>query len=188
MRTKATKPNTPNLKNTAGSLDSGEPVYLEIGRVRRPHGLDGDLIVDIYNDCADFFDMGKSILFGPEKKSFEISSIRPHGQKNIIHFLNITSPEQARLYSNQFLYLLEEELPPNPSGDLYEYQLIGFEVYNEQKQLLGTLEEIIRTGSAPVYVVKQTGKEDLLFPAIPEVVLEVLNEEKKLIVKPQEWE
>jgi 16S rRNA processing protein RimM len=63
-------------------------------------------------------------------------------------------------------------LPPTESNEFYWYQLIGLEVVDTEGQKLGTLEEIIETGSNDVYVVRR-GREEILVPAIEEVVREV---------------
>jgi 16S rRNA processing protein RimM len=63
-------------------------------------------------------------------------------------------------------------LPPTDPNEFYWYQLIGLEVVNSEGERLGILEEIIETGSNDVYVVRR-GEEEILIPAIEDVVREV---------------
>jgi 16S rRNA processing protein RimM len=63
-------------------------------------------------------------------------------------------------------------LPPTAPDEFYWYQLIGLEVVNSEGERLGILEEIIETGSNDVYVVRR-GEEEILIPAIEDVVREV---------------
>ena len=67
-----------------------------------------------------------------------------------------------------------------PVGQIYQYELIGFKVIDENDDPLGELVEILETGANDVYVVKnETGKE-ILLPAIPSVILN-LDPARRLI-------
>ena len=50
---------------------------------------------------------------------------------------------------------------------------------------IGTLEKIIETGANDVYVVISDLGDEILFPAIKEVILEVNIDSQFLIVEPQ---
>jgi 16S rRNA processing protein RimM len=63
-------------------------------------------------------------------------------------------------------------LPPAAPDEFYWYQLVGLEVISSDGRKLGTIEDILETGSNDVYVVRQ-GDEEILIPAIHQVVLEV---------------
>jgi len=80
----------------------------------------------------------------------------------------IGTVEEAHRLVGAELCVPESRLPP----EFYWYQLIGLEVVNTEGQKLGTLEEIIETGSNDVYVVRR-GREEILVPAIEEVVRDV---------------
>ena len=58
---------------------------------------------------------------------------------------------------------------------------MGLQVY-EGEELLGQISEIIETGANDVFVIHQTSGKDLLIPNIPEVVLAVELEEKRMLV------
>ncbi len=62
-------------------------------------------------------------------------------------------------------------------------------VFDEKRQLIGTLVEIIETGANDVYVIrsKEEGEREILVPAIDDVVLHVEPEDRTMVVKLQEW-
>ena len=57
-------------------------------------------------------------------------------------------------------------------GELYQHELFGFEVVDDNGNLLGELVEILETGANDVYVVKNASGKEILLPAIPSVILE----------------
>ena len=103
----------------------------------------------------------------------ELASTRTHAKGMLVKFKGIESPEEARLFRNQWVYVRASDVPSLPEGKLYQHELFGFEVVDENGEALGQLVEILETGANDVYVVRnETGKE-ILLPAIPSVILEL---------------
>lgn len=65
----------------------------------------------------------------------------------------------------------------------YIVDLIGINVYSENDEYLGTIEDVFPTGSNDVYVVKDNLGKQILVPAIAEVVKEVELKNKKMVIK-----
>ena len=75
-----------------------------------------------------------------------------------------------------------EDIPDLPEGDYYIHQLVGLEVITDQGQILGTIKEIIITGANDVYLIESAEGEEILIPAIDQVVLDINQEEGKVLV------
>ena len=158
--------------NTSGSPD-GEPVYLVVGFLRRAHGLRGELIMDLHTDFPERLKSGRKLFVGEEYRPVELASARTHAKGMLVKFKGIESPEEAGLFRNQWVYVRASDVPSLPEGKLYQHELFGFEVVDENGEALGQLVEILETGANDVYVVRnETGKE-ILLPAIPSVILEL---------------
>ena len=69
--------------------------------------------------------------------------------------------------------MLLEQVEPLPDGTYYHFQILGMRVLTNDGERLGSVSEIIVTGSNDVYVVHQEGRRDILIPALPDVVLDV---------------
>jgi 16S rRNA processing protein RimM len=91
----------------------------------------------------------------------------------LIKFNGIDTPEQAGQYRNQWVYVRAKDVPPLPEGKIYQHQLFGFQVVDDQENLLGELVEIIETGANNVYVVRDASGKEILLPAIPSVILDM---------------
>ena len=95
------------------------------------------------------------------------------------------SIEVASNLAGQALYLSRDKFPDLPENEYYWFQVEGLKVYDEVGHYHGDIEEIIRTGSNDVYVVRD-GKRELLLPMIDSVVKTIDLEARKLIFHPLE--
>ena len=118
-----------------------------------------------------------------EFAEYIIQSIRGKGAPLIIKFNNIDSIDAAKELVGQTLYILRERFPDLPDNEYYWFQIEGLRVYDEKGHYYGNIEEIIRTGSNDVYVVRDEEKE-LLLPMIDSVVKTIDLEAGKLIFHP----
>ena len=166
-------------KNAPGSPD-GEPVYLTVGFLRRPHGLQGEINMDLHTDFPDRMKSGRKLLVGEEHQPMTLTSVRPHQSGLLVKFKGVETREAAGLLRNQWIYVNASDVPPLPEGQIYQHELIGFSVVDENNTLLGELAEILETGANDVYVVVGSDGKELLLPAIPSVILE-LDADRRLI-------
>ncbi|MDA1329748.1 MAG: 16S rRNA processing protein RimM [Chloroflexi bacterium] len=164
---------------TTGSLNDSEPVFLAVGKVRRPHGLRGEVLVHILSDFPERLQPGAEILLGEEYLPVTIRSRRHHNDGLLIAFEQYSAREQLDAFRNQVLYIRIEDLPKLDNQEYYHHQLIGLDVWAEG-QLLGKLSEIIETGANDVYVVRSEVGNEVLLPATSEVILGIDLEKKRL--------
>ncbi|RPH62032.1 MAG: 16S rRNA processing protein RimM [Chloroflexi bacterium] len=156
-----------------GSPSTGEPVYLAVGLLRRPHGVHGDLLLEIYTDFPDRIRPGTQLFVGDDHQPLKITCRRPHNDGLILGFEGISTPEQAGKYRATVAYVPAKNLPALPDGEYYYHQVIGLTVFDESGKELGILTEIIETGANDVYVVKAAVGKEILLPALKEVILAV---------------
>jgi len=161
-----------DTKNAPGSPD-GEPVYLVVGFLRRAHGVQGEIIMDLHTDFPERFRSGRKLFVGDEHKVMTVESVRSHAKGMLIKFKGIETPEETARFRNQWVYIQATDAPPLPEGQIYQHELFGFQVVDENENLLGELVEIIETGANDVYVVKNESGKEILLPAIPSVILDL---------------
>lgn len=159
-------------KKTSGS-PTGEPLYLSVGFLRRPHGVRGEIIMDLHTDFPERLRKGRKLFVGEDHKPMSLEAIRPHAQGVLIKFKTVDTPEDAGQLRNQWVYAAMKDLPPLPPGQHYQHELLGMNVVDENGNPLGVLSEIMETGANDVYVVKDDSGKELLLPNIPSVVLDL---------------
>lgn len=160
-------------KRPVGPPTAGGPDFLVVGKVRRPHGVHGEVVAEIYTDFPERLSPKKAIYLGEKHVKLVIASQRPHNEGLLLGFEGVATPEQAGRYRNQILSIAALEVAELPEGEFYFHELLDLEVMNEAGDPLGTLTEILETGANDVYVVTDSSGRELLLPAIPEVVLNV---------------
>ena len=161
-----------DTKNTSGSPD-GEPVYLTVGFLRRPHGLQGEIVMDIHTDFPERMKRGRKLFVGEDHQPMTLTSVRPHQSGLLVKFKGIETPESAGAFRNTWVYVQSKDAPPLPDGQIYQHELFGFQVVDDNDNPLGELVEIIETGANDVYVVRNDAGKEILLPAIPSVILDL---------------
>jgi len=159
-------------RNTSSGSPEGEPVYLTVGFLRRPHGLQGEIVMDLHTDFPERLKRGRKLLVGEEHKPLMVEGVREHQKGVLIKFNGVDTPEDAGQLRNQWVYVNAKDVPPLPEGQIYKYELIGFQIVDDSENVLGKLVEIIETGANDVYVVRDDSGREILLPAIPSVILD----------------
>lgn len=166
-------------RNASGSPD-GEPVYLAVGFLRRPHGVRGEIIMDLHTDFPERMSEGRRLFIGEGHEPVTVASVRTHQKGMLVRFEGIETPEDAGRFRNQWLYVNSADVPELPDDQLYQHELFGFSAVDEAGNVLGELVEIIETGANDVYVIRDESGREILLPAIPAVILE-LDPERRLM-------
>lgn len=166
-------------KTGSGTLE--EPVFVLIGRLQRVHGVDGEIAMRVLTDFPQRIRHGKQVFVGEDHQQMIIESVRPKAELLLLTFKGITTREAAQELTNLEVFVEARNLPKLPEGKYYHHQILGLQVY-EGEELLGYISEIIETGANDVFAVRLTRGGELLIPNIPEVVLAVELEEKRMLV------
>ena len=151
----------------------GESVFLVIGFLRRPHGVGGEILMELHTDFPERIKPGRRVYLGEGHQAGKISTVRPNGRQMLIRLEGCESPESVGRYRNTWVYVRADEVPPLPAGRVYKYELIDLDVVDQEGVFLGKVSEIIETGANDVYVVRNESNRELLLPAIPSVILKV---------------
>lgn len=162
---------------------SGEPVFLAIGQLGKPHGVQGEISMTIMTDFPERILAGTIIFVGPEHQTIKVRRVRPSGSKLLLTLTDVQTREQAEAYRNLLVYIRREEIPPLPDGEYYYHELLGLRVQAEDGQDLGHLEEILPTGANDVYLIRLPNGRELLLPVIEGVLLNVDLQQKVMSVR-----
>jgi 16S rRNA processing protein RimM len=158
--------------NVSGS-PTGEPVYLTVGFIRRPHGTRGELIMDIHTEFPERLCAGTKVFLGEDHQPMKLASTRAHGNAMLVSFCGLDLPEKVGYLRNTWVYVTAVDRPPLPGGKVYQHQILGMRVITDDGQELGHLADILETGANNIYLVETLDKKEILLPAIPDVVLDI---------------
>lgn len=162
-----------------------EVEFLTIGRVRRLVGLQGKLEIDSLTDFSDRFRLGQKVYLSPplpHLQELTIERAQSKGKRVILKLREINSREEIENIVGSFLHIRIKEAQKLPADTYWHHQIIGLEVVDLDGQALGTIGEIIRTGSNDVYVAR-SGEKEVLIPATKEVIKQINLEKGVMTVR-----
>jgi 16S rRNA processing protein RimM len=149
--------------------------YLQIGKIANTQGLKGEIKVIPLTDNPERFDNLDWVFIGCDDghKRYDIESVRYQKSSVILKLKGIDDIDKASELKSKFLLIDRSNAVPLGENAYFICDLIGCEVYEEGKDKLGTLQDIIKTGSNDVYIVRNDSGREVLIPALKSVVKDV---------------
>lgn len=154
--------------------------FLTVGKIINTHGIRGELKVKPTTDDVNRFKSLKEAYI--DEKEVVVSGCKFQPGKVILKIEGIESIEEAERLKNKLIKVKREKAVQLPEDTYFAVDIIGCEVYEETGNKIGTVDDIIYTGSNDVYWVK--GENEVLIPALKDIVLEIDINNKKIIIKP----
>ena len=153
---------------------------IDVGQILGPHGVDGAVKIKSFTDVPTRFSPG-NVLFIHNKSHEIIDSFPLRKDQLVLKLSGLQSLRQVEDLTGEWVRSSWRFSPVLDQNEFFHYQLIGLNVYTENGDELGYIKEIIQTGSNDVYLVDCEGQE-LLLPAISQVIREINLESGKMIV------
>jgi 16S rRNA processing protein RimM len=157
-----------------------------VGRISGLFGAHGDVRVRPLGRFPERFRELHRVYLG---ERFEPAAIlhrriyRSGDQDGVVLRLDILhSRDAARERIGQYVYVPESEAVPLPEGEYFVHQIVGLAVRTAEGEDLGTVAEVLQTGSNDVYVVKGP-RGEVLLPATREVIKEFDLDARTLVVQ-----
>ena len=123
-------------------------------------------------------------------KDSVIEGLRYKGAQIILKIEGIDDRNASEAARGCELFMDEADLPELEEGQFYVRDMVGSDVVLEDGTLIGTLKDVLTNTAQDVYVVKRSdgpggekSKNDLLIPGVPQFILEVDIDEKKIVVR-----
>jgi len=173
--------------NNAGSQEINEPAFLVLGKLRRAHGLNGEIPMEVYTRLIELLEPGSVITIGERHQAYTIEDTRWKQDLLLLKFRGVDSRELVSELTNELVFVKTSDLPQLTEDEYYYHQLIGLHVFDVEGQSLGVLMEIIETGANDVYLIRDESGHEVLIPAIDEMILEIDINAQKMIVGKMVW-
>src|SRR3990172_2135251 len=158
-------------------ISSGQPPFLLLGRVLRPHGVRGELRVEVLTAYPERIGPGTVVYAGTDPANaagaaeYEVVSARSHLQYLILRVAGVEDREGADLLRERYLMVPLEEAVPLEEDEFYLFQVIGLAVSTVEHESLGRVVDVLETGANDVYVV-QGPRGEILLPAIDDCIVD----------------
>lgn len=149
--------------------------FLQVGIITKTHGVHGEVKVFPTTDDPKRFKRLKEVWVEGknEKQKLEPESAKFFKNMVILKFKELETPEQVQPYLQCKLLVTRENAVRLQKDEYFIADLIGLKVFDESKEHIGELIDVMQTGANDVYVVRLLNGEELLLPAIKECILEI---------------
>ena len=125
------------------------PAFIIVGRVRKAHGIRGEVVVEPITDAPDaVFASGHRVYAGtasgdlaPNRAELHVASSRPFNEGLLVAFAEIPDRNAAETWRGRYLLLPADELPPPADDEVYVHELPGMRVELASGEVVGTVEE-----------------------------------------------
>ena len=161
-----------------------------LGRLARPHGVKGDIRVDYYADSAELLDkplMLRAGRFAP--RPIRVRDWHLWKDQLILGIEGCNDRSAAEQLRGQELLIDASFLPEAEEDEPYLRDLIGLSVRLEGGTLVGRLEDVDFPAGQEMWSIRapeDQGGYEILFPAVPEFVLDIdLSAETVTIAPPE---
>jgi 16S rRNA processing protein RimM len=142
-----------------------------VGRVGKPHGLDGSFVVEDASDDERWFRKGARLEVGGEE--LEVVAARQARGRPVIRL-------ERPVERGVTLEVPIAALPPTEEGEYYAFQLVGLEVVEEGGRELGRV-RAVDPGVANDVLALEGG---LLLPLVETCVRDIDLEAGRILVAP----
>ena len=158
------------------------PEFMDVGRILRPHGLRGELVLQSFSELVQILEPSTKIYLGPDHTPVIVSAIRPHRSRYLLSIEACEDRNAAEKWRGGLVRIRFEQAKPLQEGAYYHWQILDLPVFTREGDLLGTIVEILETGANDIYMVKDEQGGEILLPAIEDVILKVDLETSRVIV------
>jgi 16S rRNA processing protein RimM len=149
--------------------------YLAVARIVGAHGIRGEVRCALLTDFPERFKRGLHVFLGDERNAREVERARLERNRVLLKLNGVDSRTDAEALRGATIFVAEADAVRLPRGSYFWHQIIGLRVRTTDGRALGSVAEIIETGSNDVYVVrgKPPDHGELLLPAIKDVVRKI---------------
>ena len=154
-----------------------------LGKISKPFGYKGEVSVFLDVDSPEEYSELEEVYVEINKRlvRYEIESIRIQTNKAVVRFADVTNEDVSRLVGKS-LFLPLEYLPELEGNNFYFHEIIGFDVEDKQKGMVGKIAGVYENTPQPLLSIEFEGKE-ILIPAIDSIITEVDRSKRLMKIK-----
>lgn len=161
-----------------------KPEWIIVGRVRRPHGADGEMVVETLTDHDERFAPGAELQVEPagdeDRPPFVVVSSRPADKGIIVRAEGVDSREEAKELIGAGLYIPFSRLAPPAEGTYYSHQVEGCQVY-QGEVLVGVVAALRESRANPYLEIDTvTAEKPVLVPFVRDAILAIDVEGRRI--------
>lgn len=168
-----------------------EAVPLTVGRIVKPHGVRGELVVEPRTDSPELRFVPGAVLrtfTRGHSGSITVSAARPHAGRLLVSADGVDTREAAEALRGVLLQITSDQAQ-EATGDPDEYhdhQLEGLRVVRSDEQEVGVVRDVVHTPGGELLSIDTEQQRGVLVPFVTAIVPEVDLPNGRLVIDPPE--
>ena len=163
-----------------------------VGRIRRPHGVRGELLIEVITDEPDaVYASGRRVFAGSdgatvdELRVLTVVETRPFKDGLLIRFDEIVDRTAAERWNGRLLFVPEHELTPPGEGEVYVHELQGMTVELSSGEIVGRVADVFEVPQGLLLdVARERGT--VLVPFTDDVIVDIDRDRRIVRIDPPE--
>ncbi|XBC37513.1 MAG: ribosome maturation factor RimM [Buchnera aphidicola (Meitanaphis elongallis)] len=178
-----------NYKETI-NIDTKKKCHndLIIAQFGAPHGILG--WTRVFSFTEKKINIFNYYPWNTRKEKIKIIIHVQHWKRKKKHFIvkmkDITNRSIAKTFTNCYITINENILPPLKNNDYYWKDIIGCIVFNLENKKLGIVISLIKTSSNDILIINEKKenkiKQDILIPLVNKKIIKKIEIDKKIII------
>jgi 16S rRNA processing protein RimM len=163
-------------------------VQVTVGRIGRPHGIRGDVVVGVRTDEPELrFAQGSRLDTDPaDLGPLTVAGTKWHSGELLVRFEGISDRDAAAELRGTWLTVDSAAIaPPEDPDEFRDADLVGLSVRTVDGTQVGTVDDVLHSGQ-DVLVIKSTDGRDVMVPFVKPLVPEVDVSSGYLVIDPPE--
>jgi 16S rRNA processing protein RimM len=159
-----------------------------VGRIARPHGIRGQVVVNPETDFVEERYAAGATFWTRSCRGEEqltIASARVQNGRPVIGFEGCATVEDAERLAGLELRVPEETLTPLDAGTYYHHQLVGCEVATTDGQRVGEVARVDGGSAGSLLVVNGT-RGEILIPLAADICVDIDVARRQIRIEPPE--
>jgi 16S rRNA processing protein RimM len=162
-----------------------------VGRVVKPHGIRGELVVDVHTDSPEERFAPGAVLGTRTRDgksgTITIAAVRPHTGRLLVTFEGVAGRDAAEAIRGLLLLVDAAEIAPSDDPEeFYDHELEGLEVVDVRGARVGVVAEVLHTAASELLAVRRDDGSEALVPFVTAIVPTVDVKAGRVVIDPPE--
>jgi 16S rRNA processing protein RimM len=162
-------------------------VHVVVGRIGKPHGIRGELTVEVRTDDPELrFAPGSVLVTDPARVGpITVEAVRWHSGRLLLRVEGVADRTAAEGLRGVVVSadVPDDEVPEDPE-EFYDHQLRGLQVVTVDGEAVGEVADVVHLPAQDLLSVSRPGGRELLVPFVSEIVPEIDVEAGRLVIAP----
>jgi 16S rRNA processing protein RimM len=174
-----------------------QPAFIIVGRVRKAHGIRGEVVVELITDAPDaIFASGRRVFAGtvsgdlaPARLELHVASARPFNDGLLVGFAEVPDRTAAESWRGRYLLVPAGEVPAPDDDEVYVHELLGMRVELVGGEPLGTVDATYELPQGLAIDVRRAAPretETVMLPYDDRTIASVDKAARTIVVTPPE--